>query len=301
MLESKSNRHRLTKRSPLRSSGRGPDEQVHRDRPADGCQLGAKFMARIGQYNIGRSSVNSIRWVYVESIRRRSSQRDAFGISADPLAGNNILEREIGMKIYMQILPMLICASSLMAQHQCSHLPFEFLGSISYNNSTVGVAASQSYVMSQNLNTQNLMFRPSIGYFLNDEIELLFDVQYNLLYERNNYGNELFKWWSHRLGLSIGASYNYPINQIIIPFLGTRIGTSWSRMHSESGVPDDYGWGKPEISFPDLFIGTRFFVSKDWAVTVSIEYSKIVPYSNFPIYWDKNESTSVNFGFSVFL
>jgi hypothetical protein len=188
-----------------------------------------------------------------------------------------------------------------MAQDQRSHLPFELLGSISYNNSTVGVASSGVYAMSQSLNSQNLMVRPSIGYFLIDEIEILFDVQYVLTYLHDDNGYDPFKWWSHRLGFSIGASYNYPINQFITPFLGTRIGTSWSRMHSEAGVPEDYGWGKPEISFPDLFIGTRLFVSKDWAFVISIEYSKTKPYSNFPIYWDKNESTSVNFGFSVFL
>ena len=206
------------------------------------------------------------------------------------------------MKIYGIVLLILICACRLMSQDQRSHLPFELLGSISYNNSTVGVASSPTYAMSQNLNSQNLMVRPSIGYFLTDEVEFLFDLQYALSYQHNNYDRiVIYDWWSHRLGFSIGASYNYPINPFITPFLGTRIGFSWSRMHSEGGVPEDYGWGKPEISFPDLFIGTRFFVSKDWAFVISLEYSKIEPYSNFPIYWDKNESTSVNFGFSVFL
>ncbi len=155
--------------------------------------------------------------------------------------------------------------------------------------------------MSRNFNTQNLMVRPSLGCFLTDEIEFLFDIQYVLTYLHDDNGYEPYKWWSHRLGFSIGASFNYPINSVITPFLGTRIRTSWSRMHSEGGVPEDQGWGKPEISFPDLFIGTRFFVSKDWAFVISIEYSLTKPYGNFPIYWDKNELTSVNFGFSVFL
>jgi hypothetical protein len=183
-----------------------------------------------------------------------------------------------------RILSIMICVCSLMAQDQRSHLPFELLGSISYNNSTVGDASSDVYAMSQNFNSQNLMVRPSIGYFLTNEIEFLFDVQYVLTYLQDDNGYDPSKWWSHRLGLSIGASYNYTFNQFITPFLGTRIGTSWSRMHSEAGVPEDYGWGKPEISFPDLFIGTRFFVSKDWAFVISIEYSKTEPYSNFPIY-----------------
>jgi hypothetical protein len=155
--------------------------------------------------------------------------------------------------------------------------------------------------MSQNLNTQNLMVRPSIGYFLTSEVEFLLDVQYVLYYSHNDDQYASSKWWNHRLGFSIGVSYNYSINPFITPFLGTRIGASWSRMHLESGVPEEMGWGKPEISFPDLFAGTRVFVSKDWAFVISIEYSTTKPYSNFPIYWDKNESTSVNFGFSVFL
>ena len=39
---------------------------------ADGCQLGAIYMARIGHYKIERTSVNSFRLVQIETWSRRS-------------------------------------------------------------------------------------------------------------------------------------------------------------------------------------------------------------------------------------
>jgi hypothetical protein len=39
---------------------------------ADGMSVATKFMARIGQYKIERTSVNSFRWLHYDSYQRRS-------------------------------------------------------------------------------------------------------------------------------------------------------------------------------------------------------------------------------------
>ena len=202
----------------------------------------------------------------------------------------------IRLAVLFTILPVF----SILAQNQPSQSSWELLGSLSYNHSSLetasGVGLSAKHVYSQ-----DLMLRPSAGYFLTDEVEILFDVHYLLSYVKDSYGYGDYKWWRHRLGCAVGASYNYPASSSFIPFVGTRIGTSWSRIHSEGGVPLDIPWGKPELSFPDFFLGARFLVVQDWAFVFLIEYSKTAPYEELPAYWDKNESTSIGFGFAVFL
>jgi hypothetical protein len=50
--------------------------------------MGAIYLALIGSvHNNKYFSMNLFRFVYIENYQRRSSQRDAFGISAGPLGG----------------------------------------------------------------------------------------------------------------------------------------------------------------------------------------------------------------------
>ena len=52
---------------------------------ADGCQLGTLNMASIGHYKIERTSVNSLPWVHIESLSRRTPQQKHLGINLAPV------------------------------------------------------------------------------------------------------------------------------------------------------------------------------------------------------------------------
>jgi hypothetical protein len=194
----------------------------------------------------------------------------------------------------------------LWAQDAKTHSRYELFGTVSFNYSnlstdTIGIPSP--VVGSRfSTNTQTLMVRPTFGYFLTDQIEILADIHYTLSYTRIKVVPQTgYQWWSHRPGLALGGSYNFDINPLLRAFVGTRIGASWSRILYATDPPGDYSWGKAEITFPDLFVGGRFYAGKDWALVMLVEYSKTEPYLDLPYGWAKNESTSVAFGFSVFL
>jgi len=199
------------------------------------------------------------------------------------------------MKIIYVIILISFFTCSLMSQDKRVHPPFELQGSVSYSNSTLRMAE-------RSINTENEVIRPTIGYFISDEIELLFDIQY--VYSNQKYIDSygINEWKDYHLGYSIGASYNIPVRpQNIIPFVGIRIGQLWSKHEYKQYLPESTKWGKPEITFPDLFMGTRIFLNTNWSLIVSLEYLKTKPSADLPIYWDENESTLFGVGFSVFL
>jgi hypothetical protein len=144
--------------------------------------------------------------------------------------------------------------------------------------------------------THTLEFTPSCGYFLIDEIELLLDLQYAYSSTQNGFAGEAdMETREHQLGLAVGVAYNYRVSPLFTPFLGTKIGLSWDRQ--KFGNIPDRGWGRRQISFPDIILGGRMFVSRDWAILVFAEYSKTAPL----LHWDKDETVKIGFGFSVFI
>lgn len=202
------------------------------------------------------------------------------------------------MKTILIVLLLPISLVSLEAQEEPPHHSVELLGTVSYNYSYTS-ATSVYGGPSVYVKGQSITLRPSCGYFLSSQFEILFDLQYSFSFtDHNLVGDFSAQDWNHHIGIALGASYNIQLNPFFAPFVGTKIGSRWSRTLLGNGF--DTGWGKREIVFPDFVLGGRLFFADDWAIIMLVEYAKTAPYGNLPP-WDKNESVSFALGFSVFL
>jgi hypothetical protein len=179
--------------------------------------------------------------------------------------------------------------------HHASGL-FELQGSVSFNNSILSSERSPIGTGGEFLKTQTLALTPSCGYFLTSEIECLVDLRYAFTFTQYSDPRTHFGTIRHHaLGLSVGVAYNYQVNEFFTPFVGAKIGISWDRDPLDDEL--DTGWGNRALIFPDLILGGRLFVTKEWAVLLFGEYVKTAPMPS----WEKNESLVLGIGFSVFI
>lgn len=183
----------------------------------------------------------------------------------------------------------------LFAQNDTTAYKWELTGNVFYDYSKT-IMSSNSPGANGFYQRQSIVVQPSFGHFITSNIEVLGDIRYEYFTTEQNFGSS-YKTWGDRIGFAFGGSYNYRINQFM-PFIAAKLGVSWSRVLIDIHV--DSGWGIPEISFPDVIIGSRYFVSKDWAFVLSIEYVKTSPYSNMPV-WNTYDRVLAGFGLSVFL
>jgi len=189
-----------------------------------------------------------------------------------------------------------LCVAGVSAQEYRHRPTYELMGSAFFDNSSFSEPNSGSLIESEDL--QTLTLKPTAGYFLTESIELLADLKYEFSVRKTNTTMGPVEFRRHRLGIAFGASYNLMSNSDFIPFVGAKIGVTWSRTQPSSFF--DTGWGKPEIAFPAFLLGGRFFLAQDWAFIASVEYSVTSPYGN-PSVWKSAQSTTFGFGFSVFL
>jgi len=147
--------------------------------------------------------------------------------------------------------------------------------------------------------TQTVSLTPTYGYFVTHEVEVLVDVQYSFqLLDESLFGGDASQSRTHGIGLAVGAAYNYRVNPFFTPFAGLKIGASWLRtIYRYPFYSADTGWGKRTLLFPDILVGGRLFLGRDWSLVLLAEFVKLN--DNSP--WDKSESVSLGFGFSVYL
>lgn len=200
---------------------------------------------------------------------------------------------------------------SLVAQTDRQSL-FEIGGSVLYSYSnTVTLYKNVSGLY----RTHQFQFEPEFGYYINSNLELLIDVNYTMEFLRNNvpisgYNGYLtdsitvYKSRSHRIGLFLGAAYNYNLNDNLIVFGGTKVGISFSRFLTSAEGPyysdsQDSGWSPMEFSFPSFFVGTKIFLDSRWMLLFKIQYVKTYDYEGAKN--KENDSIAFGIGFLILL
>ena len=215
------------------------------------------------------------------------------------------------MRYFLFFITTIILLSNLSAQMQEGHSKYEFLGNISYNYENVPLHSLANGGEQHIEKEQSITMQPTFGCFVFEGLEVLIDLQYMLSFNDDNYqmlyrGWIHDKYWIHRIGLRIGLVYNYNLNPFISVFVGSKIGTGWSRAVSDSYYSNsDSHWGMPEIAFPVFLGGAKYFITQNWAFLTSIQYSRISNYEsnifNSSWYRDGTDTITLYFGFSVFL
>ncbi len=147
-------------------------------------------------------------------------------------------------------------------------------------------------------------FQPAVGYFILPEIELEFELRYAFNIQSYNIktalGDDFVEdnYWDHTVGFAVGALYNQQITSNADIFLGGKIGLGWTRQ-GYNGYSYDSGWKKRELSFPIIVVGSRLFISPDWAILLKAQYSFTTPYAGYDNL--KYSMIAVGLGFAVYL
>jgi hypothetical protein len=194
------------------------------------------------------------------------------------------------MKSTLISLLLVLPSALLLAQAEQFCARVELRGAASFSSAQVTGNSGLYY------KTHTVECTPSCGYFATSKIEVLFDLQYAYSSTENGLSGEPGTVTrEHQLGFAAGLAYNYPVSPLFTPFVGTKVGLSWDRLMFDGGY--DSGWGRRRISFPDVVLGCRVFVSREWALLVFAEYTKTAPL----LHWDRDETIKLGFGFSVFI
>ncbi len=182
---------------------------------------------------------------------------------------------------------VLLSVCSAQAQQSEPSGRFELMGSISYDDA-VYFPRGWDPVGSHKIHT--LRLAPSIGYFFTSNVELLFDIRFNIeITDRSD------EQWYHA-GFALGAAYNVFVDSTIALCVGSKIGMSWPRRETYFTSR----WDRPEFQFPEVFAGARFFLSENWSLNIIADYTKsTMTDESFP--WDFQERTTVALGFSVLM
>ena len=184
---------------------------------------------------------------------------------------------------------------------------FEILSSVAFSYSNTNDDYPLTNQIS-NEHTYSITALPTLGYSINEQIELLLDLRYTYTYfYSGTITNGYEDWnqlWTHKIGFRAGILYNLRLNSFISPFCGTKCGLNWTR--SIYGGRASYNnietpWGKQVTSFPDFIVGTRFRLTDNSAFLLSLEYEKTATYHYFPNTTSDNESIVFGFGFVVVL
>ncbi len=151
---------------------------------------------------------------------------------------------------------------------------------------------------------EQTQLEPEFGFYLDPNIELIFDLSYGLNYYSSNAPisnidlTVLDKLQIHRLGAFLGAAYNYKINKSIILVLGTKAGLSITRWIESDDWPDgfstyyDSGWRRIELSFPAFWSGVKINVNPKWDILFKVQYIKTKHYQGF----DNQDNDLIAFG-----
>ena len=211
-------------------------------------------------------------------------------------------------KIYFIILQLTLSSACTYSQQIDFAHRFEFAGNISYKSSTIDVPSNYNgQTAPPFLSNKTLTILPSVGYYFTPNFQILIEPSYALSIQKTRsylYSFSLVDqtFRLYQPGLSLGLYCQSVYQERIIPFIGLRVGWIWSKTESEIGLVqtlDQPKWSKPDIAFPSVAGGFKFFVSDNWAVVAQVQYSKR---SN----WNGSngidgEDTDYALGFSVLL
>ena len=207
------------------------------------------------------------------------------------------------MKTKSLLLLPAFAVSTVFCQEKMFNSDAEIFSHFSFNNSiTTTTTPTTGYLQIDR--TYRFTVQPAFGYFLTETFELLFEPRYTLLYTNSETSTGFYRGsnsqWDHRLGFRTGLLLNFKLSSSIATFLGTKYGLSWTRSDYDGNYLYRYShWGKPETTFPDVLIGTRFLLTKSLHLLISAEYERIKPY-NYKNGIDRNnKSIVVLFGFAV--
>jgi hypothetical protein len=155
----------------------------------------------------------------------------------------------------------------------------ELSGSIAYDYSSYSSESRSSSAQYDVLERDHsLLVTPAIGYFVTKAFEAQLDINYWMYIvtdEPSPYNGEN-RIWSHRVGFLIGAAYNLPITSTLTIFASAKGGFTWIGQAAD-GPDQQYSlrWTNPSTTFPVLALGTKVFVSPDWALMTFARYQHI--------------------------
>ena len=160
---------------------------------------------------------------------------------------------------------------------------FEFAGSVAYRSSTLDVPSNYNgQTVPPFLSDKTLTILPTVGYYFTPNFQILIEPSYALSIQKTRsyiYSNSLVDqtYKFYQPGVSVGLYCQSLYRERVIPFIGLRVGWSWTKTESEVGtmqILDQPKWSKPDIAFPSVAGGFKFFVSDYWAVVAQVQYSK---------------------------
>ena len=218
-------------------------------------------------------------------------------------------------------LILIVTAPTVNAQGILATGSFELGGTVGYSYSNY--SGPPEYMQTFDLYNMRheVQFRPSIGYFLSEEWELLGEPLFS--FSSSNYNNTVYisdalgtrlqegvnSYQKYEVGILVGVSFHLGISEHVISFVGTSVGLSWQKdkyQFRTEDVPDleeSSPWSEPTIVYPNLALGLKLFVTENWAFVTQADmtYKSLAGPSINPFLFDKQFQVSFGIGLAVYI
>ncbi len=211
------------------------------------------------------------------------------------------------------ILSFMIPFTNLLAQNHLTSGVIETQGNIlfSYSNKIWAQYRFNNGTLDMYFREYDVIFQPSIGYFLSENWELLLLPQFSISATKQNYiqstdGPEEFEctrsYHNYGLGMVTGLAFHFPLSHDVISFLNMSGGMSWVRFYvgdysvAYPGYSYLSPWSKPVFTFPNISFGLKIFLVDNWALIPSVNLT----YTVYPEHYQLLR-IYVGVGFAVYL